>query len=390
MQLHTHARMGTRQASQQAFESMDPLLMPSEVKGTAGAPASPDRAPDDLSQAVVVEPPSVKLIVRLFLIPLAIVAVAVGVMFLIGLLAGGQPSVEEAMANLKNPGGGRTAEWLVGPGAKQRYIDAKTITDHMKLGMTPPERIRMADQLIDLLDHYTSDNEGEVRHFLLLALGRVWQVQDPPPPSAELDQSSEAKASRQKVMQALLRYAGSKDIQTRKAAILALAYWAGREEVRQAMPMLLGTVRDQGADLDVRLAAATVLGPLGNADPQVLDALGYAMRDTDKRNIELVWAAALSLAQLNQPQVSDIILQLLDRRALSEFEYYDRETDPKNPSFRKLNEQEQQRILINTMLGARKLDVPAVRQRLRDLAQNDPSPRVREAGIEVLASLDRH
>ncbi len=30
----------------------------------------------------------------------------------------------------------------------------------------------------------------------------------------------------------------------------------------------------------------------------------------------------------------------------------DRETDPKNPTYRTLSEQEQQRILINTMLGS--------------------------------------
>ena len=48
---------------------------------------------------------SVKLIVRLFVIPLFIVAAAVGVMFLISLLAGGTPTMEEALRNLKQPGG---------------------------------------------------------------------------------------------------------------------------------------------------------------------------------------------------------------------------------------------------------------------------------------------
>jgi hypothetical protein len=64
--------------------------------------------------------------------------------------------------------------------------------------------------------------------------------------------------------------------------------------------------------------------------------------------------------------------------------YFDRESDPINPSFRPLNDQEQQRILINTMIGARNLPVPQVREQLQKLAESDPSPRVRAAGREIL------
>src|SRR5439155_5050917 len=111
------------------------------------------------------------------LIPLIIVAVAVGVMFLIGLMAGGNPSFEEALSRLHSPGGARTADYLVGPGAKQRYMDAKTIADKiMKVGATEAERIKISDDLIEILEKYTNDREGDVRHFLLLALGRAWQL----------------------------------------------------------------------------------------------------------------------------------------------------------------------------------------------------------------------
>src|SRR5262245_62059070 len=106
----------------------NPLPMPSDVTRATAAASTPDQA--------VIEPPSVKLIVRLFLIPLLIVAAAVGVMFLVGLLAGKEPSFDEAIARLRsNAGGGRTAEYLIGPGAKQRYLDAKALTDKMKSGM---------------------------------------------------------------------------------------------------------------------------------------------------------------------------------------------------------------------------------------------------------------
>src|SRR5438034_10280838 len=117
------------------MNEIDPLPMPSDLAAFKKLPA----------EQVVIEPPSAKLIVLLFLIPLLIVAAAVGVMFLIGLLAGREPSFDEAIVRLRNPGGGRTADYLIGPGAKQRYLDAKALTDRMKSGMSAEERIRLSD-----------------------------------------------------------------------------------------------------------------------------------------------------------------------------------------------------------------------------------------------------
>ena len=65
-----------------------------------------------------------------------------------------------------------------------------------------------------------------------------------------------------------------------------------------------------------------------------------AYRESDRRNAELAWSAALSLAQLNRAEVLQTILMLLDRQQLSQLEVYDRETDPNNPQLRKLTEQE--------------------------------------------------
>jgi hypothetical protein len=353
--------------------------MPSDVKreenpAGAGRPGAPP----------AIEPPSFKLLGQLFIIPLLIVAGAVGIMFLIGVFAGSEqtPSLEQAMNRLHNPGGGRTADMLVGPGSKQRYIDAKAVADHlMRLGATPAERAKVSDQLIDVLDHNTSDGEGDVRHFLLLALGRTWQLDSP----HGHEDSPEAAEARQRAMATLIKYATTGQISNQKAAILALAYWAGRPEVKQTFPTLIAKLKDESQDLDVRLAAATVLGPIAtSADSDVIEALHAAMRDTNPADVELVWGAALSLAQLGQKDVADTILLLLDRKELTQLKVLDRETDPKNPTYRTLSEQEQQRILINTMIGAAKLDVPAVQEKLKWLEKNDPSPRVKAAAREVL------
>jgi hypothetical protein len=362
---------------------MTELPMPSDVLKAAPA-ATGDAAPSTgagPAPDAVGEPPSVKLIVRLFVIPLIIVALAVGVMFLISLMAGGTPTMEEALERLKRPGGNRTADWLVGPASKQRYMDAKTLVDRMKAGMDEGERIKLSDGLADVLQNHTRDGEGEIRHFLLLALGRTWQ-RDPSQPAMD---SAAAAESRRKVLGLLTSYATDKDIAARKAALLATVYLAGRPEGREAIPLLLSKLNDTNEDLDVRLAAATALGPLASpSDGHVIEALQSAMRNADERTSELEWSAALSLAQLGQTDVAPTILKLLSREELSGLRYYDRETDPLNPTFRTLSDLEQQRILINTMIGARRLPSPEVQQQLRKLADSDPSPRVRAAGRELL------
>src|SRR5688572_321112 len=251
--------------------------MPSDVK-RASAASTIDP---------VIEPPSFKLLGQLFIIPLLIVAGAVGIMFLIGVFAGSEqtPSLAQALERLHNPGGGRTADLLVGPGSKQRYIDAKAVADHlMKLGVSPDERAKVSDQLIEVLDRNTTDAEGDVRHFLLLALGRAWQLEQP----RGREDSPAAVEARQRALATLLKYADSSQVSNQKAAILALAYWAGRPEIRQAYPALIGKLTDQSQDLDARLAAATVLGPIATPqDKDVIEALQGAMRDSNPANIEL-------------------------------------------------------------------------------------------------------
>jgi hypothetical protein len=356
---------------------MNDLPMPSDLRKESQAQPAPN------ASAEPIEPPSVKLIVRLFLIPLVIVAIAVGVMFLIGLLAGGQPTLEEALTRLRAPGGERTIDYLVGPASKQRYLDAKTLVDQMKApeGMAEAERISLASKLVDILDNHTNPGEGEVQHFVLLALGRTWQRN----PGKPVMDSPEASLSRQQVLSTLVKYADSLQLATRKAAVLAMVYLAGQPEAAGAIPKLIEKLSNPEEDLDVRIAAATVLGPLSdNSNSAVISALHSAMSDTDPRDVELVWSSALSLAELNQPDVADTILKLLSRDELSKLQYYDRESDPRNPAFRKLSEQEQQRILINTMLGARKLQVPAVQEMLQKIIESDPSPRVRAAGLEMM------
>ena len=354
--------------------------MPSDVKAT-GEPGVVKLPP-------VPEPPSIKLVVRLFLIPLLIAGAVIGIMVPFGWLTGGQKSLEVAISDLKRPGGQRTGEWLVGPGAKQRYIDAKTIIDHLRQEkLDEAERIKLGDHLIDILEHNTVSGEGEVRHVLLLALGQIWTRQPDPARAgqfvAEAD-SPAASNARKRVMDSLLKFADSDDVSTRKAAILSLAYWKGRDEAQAAVPMLIGKLR-KDPELDVKMAAATALGPIASEkDTAAIDALGEAMRDSDPHEIELVWDAASSLAQLDRPEAKDVVLRLLDRKELDGMQYYDRETDPKNPKMQPLSEFEKERILINIMIASQHYSQPEVQAAIKKLAATDVSDRVKQAAMEIM------
>src|SRR5687767_32905 len=128
--------------------------MPSDVKRAATAAAATGDAAQAsaASNEPLVEPPSAKLLARLFIIPLLIVAAAVGIMFIIGRMAGANPSFEQALTRLRNPGGERTVDLLIGPGSKQRYMDAKTVADKiMRIGAAPAERVKISDELIEIL-----------------------------------------------------------------------------------------------------------------------------------------------------------------------------------------------------------------------------------------------
>lgn len=381
-----------RDARLQVVESqrtMNDLLMPSDAKrssppveGASNAPGDSSTDPNAANEPLV-EPPSVKLIVRLFLIPLLIVAAAVGVMYLVGLMAGGTPTTEEILARLKNPGGGRTVDVLVGPGSKQRYLDAKALVDTMKKpeGLSTADRIELTNSLTDILANHTGEDEGEVRHFLLFALGRVWQM----PAGAEADATREAETSRNKAIATLLQYANAPQVDVRKAAVGAFGFLGRQDASRSAIPALIERLTDTNENFDVRLVAATVLGPIASpSDSEVIEALNTTMRDTDPRNAELVWSSALSLAQLGERDVEETILKLLSREELSKLKVYDRENDPKNPVFRALSEQEQERYLINTMLGATHLGSEAITAQMRVLAEKDRSARVRYAAKEIL------
>src|SRR5438132_1333139 len=112
-----------------------------------------------------------------------------------------------------------------------------------------------------------------------------------------------AVASREKVLETLMKCFDAQDVSARKAAILALAFWQGQEESRKAIPALIRKLGSADEDVDVRMAAATTLGNIASGnDAEVVEALKQAMNETDAQKAELVWNAASALARLGREE----------------------------------------------------------------------------------------
>jgi len=266
-------------------------------------------------------------------------------------------------------------------------------------GMSQEDRIKLSERLLKALQKSTPA-EGPIHHFLILSLGRVWQVDGR---QAAMD-SPEASASRRAILDALIKadtvrnrpayvdvtaMGTSKEevkaaADVRKAVCLALGLWGGRPEARQAIGVLVRKATGD-PDPDVRFAAISALGRVATKeDREVVEALMTVMRTAGRNEAELVWAAAGSLAQMNVRESKDVILMLLDRGQLGQIEFYDRERDADNPRARKLEEEEQQRILINTIECAVHLDVAEVQAKIKAIAEGDPSARVKAAAMQAM------
>jgi len=280
---------------------------------------------------------------------------------------------------------GLETEWA---GIVQRQDQAAA--ERFLAGLSEPQRIKLANQLVELLEKYVRPEEGEVQHFVLLALGRVWQKD---PRQGEMN-SPAAEDSRQKVLETMLKYfdAGAAnpngptaaDIAARKAAILALAFWQGQDEARKAMQSLIRKLESREEDLDVRMAAATTLGNIARPDDeQAVEALKQALNETDPQKAELVWNAASALARLGKEDAVPTMMKLLNRDELAKMQVYDRE-DPRRAGFRPLTDLEQQRFLANAMESAFNLKTPQIQAQLKKIADSDPSMRVRAMAVEVL------
>lgn len=334
------------------------------MPGEGAPPVMPESGAGE-KQIELAKPSFGKQMAQLVVIPAVITLAAVGIVVLFAQLGGQQDNIEDQLNRLRQSGGaGRMAYGLQDPRYKDRSFAAASLAEHIREVKDPAERQRISKELIDILDHNVAPEEEMMQIYLLIALGRLGQDDG---------------------LEAIIQRFNARESKTREGAIYGVAAWADDqsrlEQARRAVPGLTKLLADEVAV--VRMQAAATLGTIAQpGDEAVTDALWEAAAGATGEDREVYWNAAVALARLGDPRGSQIVATLLlDRQALSQL------TDTEQRGGRTgamLSGRSQDQIILNTLKAAVTMTDPIVWDKIKALAEDDPSPAIRNAAKKLV------
>ena len=274
----------------------------------------PDAGGENRSDASVVT--------QFFVLPLLVVAGLVGIFLLFTMATRAQPTREEHLRTLQS---GRF---------NQRWQAAFELSNLLKEqnGKVDPD---FGGELLRVFETSLANPEEDprVQRYLALALGDAgWAGAVP----------------------SLIKATSSTDRETRLYALWSL----GQLQAPEGAGVLIAALADQ--DPAVRSVSAFGLGRL--APPEALEEVRVLLQDPVA---EVRWNAALALARNGDPSGEPILIQMLDRKYLSEFSTLDAE--------------EQRNLILNALRGLKQLKTLDLEEKLQRLATEDPDPAVRKA-----------
>ncbi len=262
--------------------------------------------------------------IGLFLVPLLVVLICVAVFVGFGWIAYDHSSAEDYLNDLKSGWRPRRAQAAY-------ELSKVLVADPQALDGVPGAR----EEVRRLFEE---SEEPEMRRYLVLIMG---YTQDP-----------EALP----ILEATLN---DPDSETRIYALWAL----GTLGDPGAVPALTMAVQDP--DPGIRKTAAFSLGELGL--PAGIDPLMPLLQD-DVADVR--WNAALSLSRLGSPAGRPVLEQMLDRSLMAEV-----------PGITPAQEEE---AMVSAVKALGVVDGPGSRALLEELAENDPSLKVRRAALAAL------
>lgn len=277
--------------------------------------AAPPAAPDTASAA--------RTFVGLFLVPLLVVVICVGVFIGFGWVAYDRASTRDYLNDLRSSWRPRRAQAAYEL-SKILVADPRAFDDEPG---TQEELRRL----------FVESEEAEVRGYLALVLGRTGD-----PAAVPL----------------LVEAVGDADPQTRIYALWAL----GLIGDSSALPALRAALADP--DPGLRKTAAFALGEVG--DPAALGALEGML---DDRVADVRWNAALAVARLGSPASVPELERMLDRRLTGEVEG--------------ISAEQQQEAMIGAIRALAAVRGEVALPLLAELEAGDPSLKVRQAAIEA-------
>jgi HEAT repeat protein len=274
------------------------------------------------------------LAVQFFLIPLAVVAVAVSVYVGFRSLLTDDRGAQDYLTEIRT--GGSTRRWPAAYELSRLMSDPKIRADKA-----------LAPSLVKAFEEARDD--AQVRRYLALAIGRL----DPPLPAEAITDLTQAL--------------DDPDSETRISVIWALGSSGDPAVVARLEPLFTS----QTADAGIRKMVVYALGALPGETQ--LDTLRTALQDS---TADVRWNAAVALARHGNHEGVPVLRQMLDRQYVEQAVKRDvRQDDDQDPVAD---------VMIGGLRAAATLKDDNLKPSVTSLSQQDRSMRVREAALEAL------
>jgi HEAT repeat protein len=310
-----------------------------------GGPAPPGA--DDGAEGAPEGPPARQttpfLVLQFFVFPLAIVAVAVAVFVVFGLIAGEGKGPREYLAEIR--AGGINRRW------QAAYELSKILQARKDPALQDPSFV---GEMIALFEEAAAD-DPRVRRYLARALGLLADRRAVP------------------ALVKVIQPGATNDGETRINSALAL----GTIGDPTAVPDLVRLAGDE--DRGVRKAAVFALGAFGAEE--ALAALVKALEDPAD---DVRWNAAVALGRRGDVRAGPALLQMMSREHLARVQ-----VDAGSGANEGLSAEQTDAAVLEAVRAAAGLDDPEIRRALERLRDDDPNLEVREAARRALAGLQR-
>jgi HEAT repeat protein len=262
----------------------------------------------------------------LFLVPLIVVLVCVGVFVGFGWIAYDQQTTSDYLNDLKS-------SWKPRRAQAAYELSRVLVADPSALDDEPGAR----EEVRTL---FAEADEGPMKRYLSLVLGYTKDTEAIPLLVAELEsQSSESR------IYALWSLGTIGDAAARQPLIESL----------------------QDSDPGIRKTAAYAISGLG--DVTLVDHLLPILNDAV---VDVRWNAALALAELGSPASHEVLLQMIDRRFTDQI-----------PG---ITPEQQEDAMVGAIRALAKTGDGSARSKLEELASDDLSMKVRQAALDAIAA----
>ena len=273
------------------------------------------------------------LAVQFFLIPLAVVALAVSVYVGFRSLLADTRTPQDYLREVQM--GGSNRRWPAAYELSRLMADPKVRGDKT---LAPA-----------LVKAFEESQDSQVRRYLALAIGRL----DPPLPTEAIANLTKALAD--------------PDSETRISVIWALGSSGDAAVVARLVPLYTA----QDADAGIRKMVVYALGALPGTDQVV--TLRTALQDD---TVDVRWNAAVALARKGNHEGVPVLKQMLDREYVTQAVKRDVRQDTDDDPIAD--------VMISGLRAAAALNDEALKPSVAALSRSDRSLKVRDAALEAL------